>query len=89
MFEAERHRGRLGDDDVLFAPEVWPALRAATDELSWVLDRSYGQKAAAKLVGDRHSLRERQPSFGRTPRRPRSWTSDRDAGDALNGEWLP
>ena len=29
-------------------------------ELSWLLDRGYPKKAALKLVGDRHALRDRQ-----------------------------
>jgi hypothetical protein len=29
-------------------------------ELSWLLDRGYSKKAALKLVGDRHALRDRQ-----------------------------
>ena len=32
----------------------------AVAELSWLLDRGYPKKAALKLVGDRHALRDRQ-----------------------------
>jgi hypothetical protein len=60
MHENERHRGRFAGDALLFAPEAWSDLRVATTELSWLFERGYGQKAAVKLVGDRHGLRERQ-----------------------------
>jgi hypothetical protein len=55
-----RHRGPHPADHELFADERVPALRTAVDELSWLLGRGYGTKGALKLVGDRHSLRERQ-----------------------------
>lgn len=35
-------------------------LRAATFELSWLLERGYSDHAALKLVGDRHQLTSRQ-----------------------------
>lgn len=35
-------------------------LRTAVAELSWLLTRGYGAKAAVKLVGDRYTLTERQ-----------------------------
>ena len=53
-------RGRGPDDDVLFAPAALPALRAATDDLAWLLERGYADRAALALVGDRHNLRQRQ-----------------------------
>jgi len=37
-----------------------PALREAVAELSWLLTRGYAMKSAVKLVGDRHSLTDRQ-----------------------------
>lgn len=37
-----------------------PRLRAAVHELSWLLGRGYAEKAALKLVGDKHQLSARQ-----------------------------
>lgn len=54
------HRGRHPSDDASFAPDQLERLRAAVDELSWLLDRGYSARAALQLVGDRHSLRLRQ-----------------------------
>jgi hypothetical protein len=53
-------RGPHPKDADCFAPAVLPALRNAVAELSWLLDRGYPKKAALKLVGDRHALRDRQ-----------------------------
>jgi hypothetical protein len=39
---------------------VLPRLRAATQELSWLLGRGYAPDSALKLVGDRHRLQLRQ-----------------------------
>jgi hypothetical protein len=58
--DARQHRGAHPADEILFAPAQWPALRTATAELSWLLSRGYAIKAALKLVGDQHALRERQ-----------------------------
>lgn len=44
------------DDAALFAPERLASLRAATQEMSWLLSRGYGERATLKLVGDRHAL---------------------------------
>ncbi len=44
----------------MFAPAVWPALRAAVADLSWLLSRGYAENSALKLVGDRFQLTERQ-----------------------------
>ena len=60
MPDQRRHRGPHPADHELFAPQVLPALRQATVELSWLFQRGYGQSAALKLVGDHFSLRERQ-----------------------------
>jgi hypothetical protein len=60
MSDERRHRGPHPADHELFAPEVLPALRQATAELSWLFQRGYGQSAALKLVGDHFGLRERQ-----------------------------
>ncbi|HZO87153.1 MAG TPA: DUF434 domain-containing protein [Chthonomonadaceae bacterium] len=54
------HRGAHPDDRRLFAPKWLPALRAATAELSWLLSHGYAMPSSLKLVGDRHSLTERQ-----------------------------
>jgi hypothetical protein len=58
--DRRRHRGAHPEDARLFADEQLAALRVATAELSWLLSRGYQPKSALKLVGDRHSLRERQ-----------------------------
>ncbi len=39
---------------------MWPALRAGTAELSWLLSHGYAIASSLKLVGDRHNLTERQ-----------------------------
>ena len=44
----------------MFAPSVWPVLRAAVADLSWLLSRGYAEPSALKLVGDRFQLTERQ-----------------------------
>jgi len=56
----QRNRGPHPEDPKLFAPEKIPALRCATDELSWPLTRDYAHRSALKLVGDRHALVARQ-----------------------------
>ena len=60
MTHEDRHRGRHPGDDRLFAAQELPALRAATEELSWLLSRGYTDPSALKLVGDRHDLTARQ-----------------------------
>jgi len=37
-----------------------PSLRAAVDDLGWLLDRGYAPGSSLKLVGDRHDLLKRQ-----------------------------
>lgn len=54
------HRGAHPEDAGLFAPSQWPALQQAVQDLSWLLTRGYGRKAAVALVGDRYQLRKRQ-----------------------------
>ncbi len=44
----------------MFAAAQLPALRAAVDDLSWLLARGYAERSALKLVGDRHALTARQ-----------------------------
>jgi hypothetical protein len=53
-------RGPHPKDADCFAPAELPALVSAVGELSWLLDHGYPKKAALKLVGDRHTLRDRQ-----------------------------
>lgn len=48
------------EDPTLFAPACLPSLRAATAELSWLLERGYAPDSSLKLVGDRHALEQRQ-----------------------------
>lgn len=60
MTDIRKHRGAHPKDRKLFAAEQLPALRTAVAELSWLLTRGYAIRAALKLVGDRHSLAERQ-----------------------------
>ena len=54
------HRGPHPDDLKLFAPETWPLLVEAIDDLCWLLGRGYPTEAARKLVGDRYALTARQ-----------------------------
>jgi hypothetical protein len=54
-----RHRGPHPADRALFAPEAWPALRAAVADLGWLRGRGYSDAAALALVGDRYQLRAR------------------------------
>jgi hypothetical protein len=47
-------------DAELFAEPMWPVLRAAAAELSWLWQRGYSVDSSLKLVGDRHALQQRQ-----------------------------
>jgi len=60
MPDTRTHRGPHPEDTRLFAPAAWPALRAATADLCWLLSRGYAAPSALKLVGDRHQLAARQ-----------------------------
>jgi hypothetical protein len=60
MPDIRKHRGPHPEDRSLFSAKHLPSLRQAVSELSWLLTREYSIKAALKLVGDRHRLRERQ-----------------------------
>ena len=60
MPDTRRHRGPHPEDAELFAPASWPALRAATTDLSWLLSRGYAEPSSLKLVGDCFQLTERQ-----------------------------
>lgn len=54
------HRGPHPDDLRLFAPDVWPLLAGAIDDLCWLASRGYPTDAGRKLVGDRYNLTARQ-----------------------------
>src|SRR5206468_3399307 len=54
------HRGPHPKDADLFASANVPALRQATEEMSWLASRGYAGTASLKLVGDRHALTLRQ-----------------------------
>ena len=60
MPDTRSHRGLAPEDARLFAREQLPALRAATRDLSWLLERGYQPTSALKLTGDRHALTARQ-----------------------------
>lgn len=60
MPDTRKHRGAHPEDRTLFGNDRLPALRAAVEELSWLLTRDYSMKSAVKLVGDRHTLTDRQ-----------------------------
>jgi hypothetical protein len=60
MPDIRKHRGAHPEDRKLFSEDQLPPLRTAVSELSWLLTRAYTIKAAAKLVGDRHALTDRQ-----------------------------
>ena len=60
MADSRKHRGPHPADADLFEPSLWPTLRTAVGELCWLLDRGYAIPSSLKLVGDRHTLQERQ-----------------------------
>lgn len=60
MPDTRSHRGAHPEDGELFAPDQWPALRAAYADLCWLLDRGYALRSSLALTGDRHSLTQRQ-----------------------------
>ena len=60
MPDTRTHRGPDPRDSPAFDPPAWPALRAAVADFSWLLERGYAPVSSLKLVGDRHSLTERQ-----------------------------
>src|SRR5438270_6241510 len=60
MPDTRKHRGAHPADEGLFDPTHWPALRAAADEIGWLLDRGYALRSSLALVGDRHRLVQRQ-----------------------------
>ncbi len=73
-----RNRGPQPNDPKLFAPRFWPALRAGTDDLSWLLGRGYGPDSALQLVGNQYRLNKRQrQAVGRAAAAPASVTARR------------
>lgn len=60
MPDHRTHRGPHPNDAALFAASQLPALRAATSDLSWLLERGYVIQSALKLTGDRYALTARQ-----------------------------
>ena len=58
--DKRQHRGAHPDDARDFASERHCELREATFEHSWLLERGYSERAALKLVGDKHQLTGRQ-----------------------------
>lgn len=60
MARHQTHRELAPQDERLFAARQLPALRAATADLCWLLDRGYGSRSAVELVGNRHHLTSRQ-----------------------------
>lgn len=60
MPDTRKRRGPHPKDLACFGQEQVPVLRRAVEDLSWLRGRGYSPKAALKLVGDRHSLRDRQ-----------------------------
>lgn len=56
-----RNRGKNTGDDILFASEKQLSkLRAAVQDMQYLLTREYPEKAASELVGNRYRLKTRQ-----------------------------
>lgn len=55
-----KHRGKHANDDKNFAPKWKPIFREAVQDLSYLLGKSYGEKSALALVGNRYQLNKRQ-----------------------------
>jgi hypothetical protein len=60
MPDKRTHRGPHPADKKLFAPAAISDLRTALADFSMLLTKSYAEKSALKLVGDKFSLTERQ-----------------------------
>jgi hypothetical protein len=60
MPDRRSHRGPHPEDATLFASTRLPPLRAATRDLSWLLERGYQVSSSLKLTGDRYALTSRQ-----------------------------
>ncbi|PTY08337.1 DUF434 domain-containing protein [Opitutaceae bacterium EW11] len=94
MPDKRTHRGAHPEDDELFAATHWPALRAASADLAWLLDRGYALRSALAITGDRHLLTQRQRlAVARCAcseeQRMRRRTHELDAGELAGGElWI-
>jgi hypothetical protein len=60
MPHRQHHRGAHPDDPRLFGAASLPKLRAAAEEVVWLLGRGYPMVAAVRAVGDHHQLELRQ-----------------------------
>jgi len=60
MSDKRHHRGPDPEDERLFAPHACAALRSATRDLCWLLNREYPTPSALELVGNRYALTRRQ-----------------------------
>jgi hypothetical protein len=60
MPDRRAHRGLHPNDAELFGAAWSARLRAATLDLSWLLERGYAVNSALKLTGDRYALTARQ-----------------------------
>jgi hypothetical protein len=56
----QKHRGQHAKDAELFHPSQLPALNAAIDDMSYLLNRGYSDNASLVLVGDHYQLHKRQ-----------------------------
>ena len=60
MARNQSHRGPAPKDEKLFGARQLPALRAAKQDLCWLLDHGYASHSATEIVGNRHDLTSRQ-----------------------------
>lgn len=60
MPDTRSHRGPHPHDQTLFAADQNERLVEAVRDLSWLMNRGYSMNSAAKLVGDRFQLVDRQ-----------------------------
>lgn len=60
MARHQSHRGPAAKDEKLFGSRQLAALRTATHDLCWLLDRGYASHSSTELVGNRHNLTSRQ-----------------------------
>ena len=60
MLAAQMGRGPHAADPTLFAERFHADLRAAVDDLSWLLGKGYAEPSSLEIVGNRYRLRSRQ-----------------------------
>jgi len=60
MSNKQKHRGKHSNDNKLFSSKWISPLKEAVSDLSYLLSRSYSEKSALKIVGDRYKLNVRQ-----------------------------